>query len=76
MPDTVEDAKQIMRHLAQEISPHTYLNIMSQYRPTGRVHTTKYPEINRKVTQGEVEQTLSVARKEGLYRFDTRKIYV
>ena len=73
MPDAVEDAQYIMRHLAREVSPHTYVNIMSQYRPAGKVSTKKYPEINRKVIHGEVETTLSIARKEGLYRFDTRE---
>ena len=73
MPDAMEDTQHIMRHLARKISPHTYVNIMSQYRPAGKVSTKKYPEINRKVTRGEVETTLSVAQKEGLYRFDTRE---
>ena len=73
MPNAVEDAQHIMRHLAREVSPHTYVNIMSQYRPAGKVSTKKYPEINRKIIHGEVETTLSVARKEGLYRFDNRE---
>ena len=72
MPGTIEDAQHIMRHLAREISPHTYVNVMSQYRPEGKVSTKKYPEINRKITHDEVETILSVTRKEGLYRFDTR----
>ena len=73
MPDAMEDAQHIMRHLAGESSPHTYVNVMSQYHPAGKVSTKKYPEINRKIIHGEVETTLSVARKEGLYRFDTRE---
>ena len=73
MPDAVEDAKQIMRYLAREISPHTYVNVMSQYRPAGKVSTKKYPEIDRKITPREVETTVSVAKAEGLYRFNTRE---
>ncbi|HIA32288.1 MAG TPA: radical SAM protein [Nitrospinaceae bacterium] len=73
MPGTIEDAQHIMRHLAREISPHTYVNVMSQYRPAGKVSEKKYPEINRKITHGEVEATVSIAKKEGLYRFDTRE---
>jgi len=73
MPNAMEDAQHIMRYLAREISPHTYVNIMSQYRPAGKVNTKKYPEINRKITNNEVVTTLSVAQKEGLYRFDTRE---
>jgi putative pyruvate formate lyase activating enzyme len=73
MPDAVKDAHHIMRHLAQEVSPHTYINVMSQYRPAGKVGTEKYPEINRKITHEEVEATITVAQKEGLYRFDNRE---
>jgi len=73
MPDAVKDAHHIMRHLAQEVSPHTYINVMSQYRPAGKVGTEKYPEINRKITHEEVEATITVAQKEGLYRFDSRE---
>ncbi|MEE1550375.1 MAG: radical SAM protein [Nitrospinaceae bacterium] len=73
MPDAVEDARYIMRYLTQEISPHTYINIMSQYRSAGKVSTKKYPAINRKVTDEEVGATVAVAQKEGLYRFDTRE---
>ena len=73
MPDAVKDAQHIMGYLAHEISPHTYVNVMSQYRPAGRVSTKKYPEINRKITHSEVKATISVAQEEGLYRFDTRE---
>ena len=72
-PDALEDAQHIMRYLTRAISPHTYVNVMSQYRPAGKVNTKKYSEINRKITHDGLEATVSVARKEGLYRFDTRE---
>ena len=33
MPDRLEDAENIMKFLAEEISPNTYVNIMDQYSP-------------------------------------------
>ena len=73
MPGTIEDAQHIMHHLAHEISPHTYVNVMSQYRPAGKVSEKKYPKVNRRASLDEVEATVSIAQKEGLYRFDTRE---
>jgi putative pyruvate formate lyase activating enzyme len=73
MPNAAKDARDIMRYLAKEISPHTLINIMPQYHPAWKVSTNKYPEINRPTTPEEVEETMKIARQEGLYRFDTRK---
>jgi putative pyruvate formate lyase activating enzyme len=73
MPDNLQDARNIMRFLAQEVSPDTYVNIMSQYRPAGKVSEEKYPEINRGVSAEEMKATFTVAREEGLYRFDRRE---
>ena len=67
------DINEIMRFLAEEISPDTYLNIMDQYRPAGKVSKQKYSEINRPITSAELEQAFAVARKYQLHRFDTRK---
>jgi len=72
MPDNAEDSRHIMRFLAREISPHTYVNIMDQYRPAWKVTENRYREINRRVTSGEVRETVRLAQEEGLHRFDTR----
>ena len=37
MPDGLEDAENILNFVAQEISVDTYINIMGQYFPTGKV---------------------------------------
>jgi putative pyruvate formate lyase activating enzyme len=37
IPDGLEDAKNIMEFLAEEISPNTYVNIMDQYFPSGKM---------------------------------------
>ncbi len=72
MPDNTEDSRKIMRFLAYEVSPHTYINIMDQYRPAWKVTGNRYREINRRTTGEEHQETIHIAQEEGLYRFDTR----
>ncbi len=72
MPGGVEDTVSIMRFLAEEISPHTYVNIMEQYYPSGKVGA-KYVELNRGISKSEYSAAISTARDAGLYRFDLRR---
>jgi len=72
MPDNADDSRKIMRFLATEVSPHTYINIMDQYHPAGKVTANRYREIHRGITEAEQQETIRMAREEGLYRFDTR----
>jgi putative pyruvate formate lyase activating enzyme len=37
MPGDVARTEQILRFLAEEIAPDTYVNVMAQYRPAGMV---------------------------------------
>jgi putative pyruvate formate lyase activating enzyme len=53
------------------VSPDTYLNVMSQYRPTYKAHN--YPEIDRRPTAEELEEAVDLAREAGLTRLDERK---
>jgi putative pyruvate formate lyase activating enzyme len=61
-----------MRFLATEISPHTYVNIMDQYYPAGKVSAEKYPELYRRTAPQEVQAAFDLARAAGLSRFDER----
>jgi len=72
MPHSAENVRHIMRWLAAEISPHTYVNIMDQYRPAGKVTGNRYREICRRTTSEEHAEAVRIAEEEGLYRFDTR----
>ncbi len=74
MPGDVAGTAAIMRFLAEELSPDTYVNIMAQYYPAAKVRNGRYPEINRRITHQEYEQALQAARKAGLWRFDKRKL--
>src|SRR5574341_1175515 len=72
MPGGIPGTREIMRFLAHEVSPHTYLNIMAQYYPAGKVSQEKYPEINRRITRQEYADAIAAAQDAGLYRFDER----
>ena len=74
MPGDVAGTAAIMRFLAEELSPDTYVNIMAQYFPAAKVGNGRYPEINRRITHQEYEQALQAAREAGLWRFDERKL--
>jgi putative pyruvate formate lyase activating enzyme len=71
MPGGVAGTREIMRFIAREISPDTYVNIMDQYRPCG--NADKYPPLDRCITHDEYEEALRAAREEGIRRFDRRE---
>ncbi|MCL6582325.1 MAG: radical SAM protein [bacterium] len=68
LPQGLSGSRQIMRFLAQEISPNTYVNLMDQYRPCGEAW--QYPPISRRLSRAEYQQALSEARAEGIHRLD------
>ncbi len=72
MPNSSQNVRNIMRFLAQDISTDTYVNMMDQYRPAGKVTANRYPQINRSTSKKEHQEALQIAREEGLYRFDER----
>ncbi|MCP4369626.1 MAG: hypothetical protein GY797_16170 [Deltaproteobacteria bacterium] len=62
-----------MRFIAEEISPHTYINIMAQYRPAYRA--ARYPALNRPITDAEYRAALQMALDAGLHRLDERRSF-
>ena len=73
MPGGLDETREIMRFLATEVSPHTYVNIMAQYHPAGKVSAEKYSELNRCITARELDETYQIAHDAGLYCFDERR---
>jgi putative pyruvate formate lyase activating enzyme len=61
-----------MRFVAQQVSPDSYVNVMGQYYPAGKVSGDKYAEINRRASSAEVRAAMASARAAGLTRFDER----
>jgi len=73
MPGNIAGTWEIMRWIAQELSPATYVNLMAQYYPAGKVTGTEFPEINRRVTPVEYERARDEALRVGLVRLDSRR---
>lgn len=72
MPGFVDESCRILRFLAEEVAPDTYVNVMAQYHPVGKVTAEKYAEINRPLTTREYEAAVQLAGDLGL-RLDVRQ---
>jgi putative pyruvate formate lyase activating enzyme len=70
LPEGLAGTKEVMRFLAKDISKNTYVNIMNQYHPCGRI--THDSPLNRSITQEEYDQAVETATKEGITRLDKR----
>ncbi|MBP1753486.1 MAG: Radical domain protein [Geobacteraceae bacterium] len=68
LPGGLAGTRRVMRFLAKEISPSTYVNIMDQYRPCFRA--AEHPMLNRRISASEFDGALSIAREEGITRLD------
>ena len=70
MPGLLDETEAILRFVAAELGPDTYVNLMGQYYPAGR--TDKYEEIDRRPHRQELEQAFEIADAIGLTRLDPR----
>ncbi|MBZ5599622.1 MAG: radical SAM protein [Acidobacteriia bacterium] len=70
MPGGVAGTPEIMQWIARELGPETYVNLMAQYHPAGRVTATAYPEIDRCITVREFHQAIDAFHAAGLHRLD------
>ena len=66
--DFSEKAIMLARALAQEISIHTYLNVMAQYHPAHKAFNVS--QLSHAVRKGEFDEAIDLARKQGLDRLD------
>ncbi|RKY39436.1 MAG: radical SAM protein [Candidatus Omnitrophota bacterium] len=64
LPGNTSDSFLILDFIAQELSPHSYVNVMAQYRPCFRA--VNYPEINRLPTYKEYIEVKEYANRLGL----------
>ncbi len=74
LPNNLAGTQEIVRFLAQEISPQTYLNLMDQYRPAFKA--SQYPKLNRRITPQEYQAAVQMALEAGLHRLDNRRSLV
>ncbi len=68
LPDGQAGTRDVMRFIAQRISPDSYVNIMSQYRPCGRA--AEVNGLNTNLKSVEYHQAVQAAQEEGITRLD------
>jgi putative pyruvate formate lyase activating enzyme len=66
MPHGVASSESVLKFIAEEISVHSYVNIMEQYRP--EYLAEEYPDIDRRITRKEYLEAIQLARRFHLYR--------
>ena len=66
MPGGVASSEAVLKFIAEEISVHSYVNIMNQYRPEYRAN--EYSEISHPITHQEYLEAIQLAKGFRLYR--------
>lgn len=66
LPNDVAGTEAVLRFIAREISPDSYVNIMEQYHPAFKAH--HLPELSRRLTSREYQRAIQWARAFGLHR--------
>jgi putative pyruvate formate lyase activating enzyme len=74
MPGAIAGTREIMQWIARELGPDTYVNVMPQYYPTGKVTASEHAEINRCITLEEFQEALDLAYEGGLQHLDARSV--
>jgi putative pyruvate formate lyase activating enzyme len=76
MPGLLFETEAILRWIAEELGPDTYVDLMQQYYPAGlvgREGRDSYQEIDRRLHREEYLESLEIARSLGL-RLDERSV--
>lgn len=64
LPSYVQNSMQVIKYLHQTYEHEVYMSIMNQYTPMPYV--SKYPEINRTVTEAEYDEVINYAVQLGV----------
>jgi putative pyruvate formate lyase activating enzyme len=72
MPGGIAGTREILQWVARELGPDSYVNVMAQYYPAGKVSPREYIKINRHITPKEYEEAMEAAQAAGLWRLDPR----
>lgn len=72
MPGCLDETRAILEWIVRELGSASYVNLMDQYRPAGRVTAASYAEINRVIAPEEFEEARRIALDLGL-RLDARR---
>jgi len=74
MPGDIAGTHEILHWIARELGPDTYVNLMPQYYPAGKVSGKEHAEINRCITLEEFQEALETASAAGLRHLDNRSV--
>jgi putative pyruvate formate lyase activating enzyme len=66
MPHGAASSESVLKFIAEEISVHSYVNIMEQYRP--EYLAEEVPDIDRRITRKEYLEAIRAAKRFHLYR--------
>ncbi len=68
LPDNVAGTDEVLRFIAEDISPDTYVNVMDQYRPCYRADENT--PLDRRISREEFDRAIARAADLGLRRLD------
>ncbi len=66
LPGQAENAKRVLRAIAEDISPSVHVSLMAQYYPTDSVRD--HSELGRSITRAEYDEVLAELHRLGFYR--------
>jgi len=70
LPNNIAGTEKVLSFVGEKLSPHTYVNLMSQYQPEHRAH--QYSELSQRITGAQYRQAIEWARQAGLTNFQTQ----
>jgi putative pyruvate formate lyase activating enzyme len=73
MPGALDETHAILQWIVDRLGSGTYVNLMDQYYPAGKVGAAQYPELNRRLTSREFSEARAIAHELGLRRLDVRR---
>jgi len=68
LPNQLAGTEEIMKFIADEISPNSYVNVMSQYRPSYKAFSIS--QLNRPISKQEFGEAIESAIRAGVNRLD------
>jgi putative pyruvate formate lyase activating enzyme len=73
LPNELAGTKEIMKFIADEISPNSYVNVMSQYHPCYKAFSIR--QLSRQLSKQEFLEAVNSAVSAGLNRPDRMSDY-
>ena len=68
LPNDLAGTEEVVSFLSSQVSPNTYLNVMSQYRPA--FNARRFPKLSRPVKSEEYHAAFRMAQAAGMERLD------